>query len=197
MVLCPLHHAALQTSLWDHSEGTPVALSPQCVPKDTCHLATSPSHIWLPAETHPEGPHPVYIPPGAHPAPGDTHLPPVLEPRDLGGWEAIGVTLQRQGLPGHARHVGPVPVLPEAGGHLGEGEAEEPPLGRSATARDPTWAVLPGLEGSPDSPLFPSFWASSMPIPDSGRQEPCGPGNGHGGLALGPRPGRAQELYWL
>lgn len=68
MVLCPLHHAALQASLWGHSEGTPVALSPQCIPKDTCPLATSPSHIWLPQEpvqkactlsiSHPEPVHP-------------------------------------------------------------------------------------------------------------------------------------------
>lgn len=124
----------------------------------------SPCHISQPhlvtAGTRPEGLHPVHIPPRACPPLGDTHLPPVLEPRDLGGREATGVTLQGQGLPRHARHVGPAPVLPEAGGHLGEGEAEVLPLRRSATARDPIWAVLPGLEGGPDSPPSP---ASGLP----------------------------------
>lgn len=134
-------------------------LSPP-LPRAPLHPQGHPSH--LPATPH-DRQEPIQIPPTAW-SPGGTHQLPVLEPHDLRGWEAICVTLQRQGLPGHARHVGPASILADAGGHWGQQEAEEFPHPESPSGQ-PEQAA-PGLGGPGCAQaLRPSLTLSS---PDAG-----------------------------
>lgn len=120
-----------------------------CTAEDTCHTSR---HSLAHAGTCPR-------PTGSWAAPGDTYRLPILEPHDLGGREAVRIALQRQGLSGQARHVGPASVLPDAGGHWEQGEAEE----------------LPPTPGKPQRPA-PRLGRPSRPgqaAPDPGpAQEP-------------------------
>lgn len=150
---------------------------PQRRTKDICHISLP--HRGTRRNAHPEGLSPAQIPPTAHPPWGDTHQLPVLQPHDLRDRKAVRVTLQRQGLPGHARHVGLAPVLPDAGGHLGARRAKElPPCPPRATAK--------GTPSGPFPPLHHWGWRrSACPHPPSHKGS-CGPADGRSSLALGP-----------
>lgn len=127
--------------------GTSVSPRPEhhCITKNTCHVSR---HSLAHAGTCPH-------PPGRWAAPGDTYRLPILEPHDLRGRKAVRLTLQRQGLPSQARHVGPASVLPDAGGHWEQAEAQElppapgepqrpgPRLGRPARPPVPAWTGSP------------------------------------------------------
>lgn len=87
-------------------------------------------------------------------APGDTHQLPILEPCDLRGWKAICVTLERQRLPGHARHVSRAPVLSDAGGHLGSKKQRAVP---SSSSHGDVPAIPCGLDRKPRLPALPKI----------------------------------------
>lgn len=150
---CPLHHAAPQ----GFRGGTSVSPCPEhyCTAIDTRHISR---HSLAHAATCPN-------PTGSWAAPGDTYRLPILEPHDLRGRKAVRVTLQRQGLPGQARHVGPASVLPDAGGHWEQGEAEELPptpgkLGRPS--RPGQAAPDPGPAQEPHTRAVPGPWCCSV-----------------------------------
>lgn len=87
---------ALRKSFQDHSSPLPLNLG---LLKDICHIPMDPStqrNISL--SKSPILPHPNTTP--IPTSPGVTHQLPILEPCHLGGWKAICVTLQSQGLPG-------------------------------------------------------------------------------------------------
>lgn len=144
--------------------GTSVSPRPEhhCITKNTCHVSR---HSLAHAGTCPH-------PPGRWAAPGDTYRLPILEPHDLRGRKAVRLTLQRQGLPSQARHVGPASVLPDAGGHWEQAEAQElppapgepqrpgPRLGRPS--RPGQAAPDPGPTPGPHTRVVPGHWCRSV-----------------------------------
>ena len=173
--------------------GTPVALGPQCVPKDTCHLATSPSHIWLHAGTRPEGLHlSISHPEPIHPW-GTPTCRPFLSHVISGAGKPLASHSSIRDCPAMPDTLALRPSSRRLGGTWEkEKQRSHPSAGqpRPGTPFGPFFLASRAVL----TPPLPSFWASRTPILDPGRQEPCGPGNGHGGLALGPHPSRAQEL---
>lgn len=189
---CALHHAALQASSWGHSEGTPVALSPNASPKTPVPLPHLPATSGYMQEPVQKAPAPCPYPTPSLSTPGDTHLPPFLSPRDLGAGEA------------HWRHtpgLGTAPPYPtrwpcarpprRLGGTWEKEKQRSCPSAQVSHFQGPVWAVLPGLEGRSRLPPFASFWASG-PIPD----RPSG-AVWTWEWPQRPHPGRAQELYSL